>query len=99
MTPPLVDPPPSPAALAAALQDFINHDLPGLHSKVRINPEVGMETPLFSSGIIDSMAILHLLAFVERATGRAIPPERVVMKNFQTIAAIAGTFGTPPCRL
>jgi hypothetical protein len=42
------------------------------------------------------MAILHLIAFVENATGQRIPPERVVMKHFQSITAIADSFWSPP---
>ena len=79
-------------AFADALCDFINFELPQLHAKVKENPDVNPETLLFAAGIIDSMAILHLIAFVERATGRNIPAEKVVMKHFQSVAAIADTF-------
>lgn len=85
-----------PEEFARALQAFINHELPRLPAKVRENPNVGVDTPLFATGIIDSMAILHVIGFVEQATGRAIPQEKVVMQNFQTIAAIAAAFWTPP---
>ena len=47
----------------------------------------------FAQGLIDSMAILHLIAFIEDATGARIPTEKVVMKHFQTVTAIAETFG------
>lgn len=88
--------PPRPAtraAFASALCEFINRDLPALHSKVRANPGVTADTPLFAQGLIDSMAILHLIAFIEDATGTRIPTEKVVMKYFQTVTAIAATFG------
>ena len=83
-------------AFSAALCDFLNLDLPNLHPKVRKNHGVGPETPLFTSGIIDSMAILHLIGFVELATGRAIPSEKVLMKHFRTVADITASFWQPP---
>ena len=84
--------PMSSAEFSAALCFFINHELSLLHPKMRGDPGVSPETPLFATGLIDSMAILHLIAFIEDATGRAILPEQVVMKHFATVAAITETF-------
>jgi acyl carrier protein len=80
---------------STALCAFINHELPPLHSRMRAEPGVTPETPLFATGLIDSMAILHVIAFVEDATGRPISPEQVVMKHFATVAAITETFWRP----
>jgi acyl carrier protein len=82
-------------AFAGALLDFINHELPQLHAKTIPNPNAAADTLLFATGRIDSMAILHLIAFIERATGREIPPEKIVMKHFQSVAAIAESFWAP----
>lgn len=87
---------PSRDAFALALGEFINQELPRLHPKAKSHPSVSADTLLFATGLIDSMAILHLIAFIERATGSGIPPEKVVMKHFQSITAIANTFWTPP---
>lgn len=88
--------PPLPReAFAVALRDFINVELPRLYPKMNDTPNVTDDTLLFATGIIDSMAILHLIAFVETATGRPVPPEKVVMKHFQSVAAIADTFSSP----
>lgn len=95
MTPPVV-PLATREAFAAALRDFINLELPRLNAKTKANPNVTNDTLLFATGLIDSMAILHLIAFIERATGAGIPPEKVLMKHFQSIAAIAESFWTPP---
>ena len=84
--------PANAAEFSAALCFFINHELPLLHPRMTADPGVTPETPLFATGLIDSMAILHLIAFVEDATGRAILPEQVVMKHFATVAAITETF-------
>ena len=80
---------------SAALCAFINHELPLLHAKMATAPGITPETPLFATGLIDSMAILHLIAYVEDATGRSISPEQVVMKHFATVAAIVATFWRP----
>jgi acyl carrier protein len=79
------------AEFKAALVDFINRKLPALH-ELKTEPNVDGSTLLFESGLIDSLGILHLIAFVERATGRTIPTRMVVMKHFQTVDAIAETF-------
>jgi acyl carrier protein len=54
----------------------------------------GPETPLFADGWIDSLSILKLIAYLELITGREIPDEEIVMKNFETVNTIAERFGT-----
>ena len=58
-------------------------------------PGVTPGTLLFATGLIDSMAILHRIAYVGDVTGRSISPEQVVMKHFATVAAIVETFWRP----
>ena len=74
-----------------ALTDLIGH---GLSSRRRVNAPVDVagDTPLFESGLVDSLAILELIAFVERATGRTIPPRHVRLERFGTIDRICGAF-------
>jgi len=76
-----------------ALLDFINNALPELDRSPRQQWRVEPDTPLFETGLIDSLAILHLMAFVEQFTGRPVPPRLVVMNHFRTVQAIAETFG------
>jgi acyl carrier protein len=83
-------------AFAEALRGFINEELPLLSKKVKANPNVTVDTLLFATGVIDSMAILHLIAFIERATGAEIGQDKVVMKHFQSVAAISESFWAPP---
>jgi acyl carrier protein len=52
----------------------------------------GLDTPLFEDGGIDSLQILKLIAFVEWISGRKIPDEEIVMKNFRTVNTIAAHF-------
>jgi acyl carrier protein len=95
MTRPAV-PPASREAFAAAICDFINDELPRLSTKAKEHPRVAPDTPLFATGIVDSMAILHLIAFIERSIGCNIPPDKVVMKHFFSADIIADSFWTPP---
>jgi len=53
-------------------------------------------TSLFGSGLIDSMRILELIAYTERAIGRMIPDSLIRMDNFSSIARIADVFLTEP---
>jgi acyl carrier protein len=90
---------PSPPATAAVLKDdllgFINESLPRILGKPHELPDADSSTLLFETGLIDSLAIVQLIAFVERATGRRIPSRMVVMKYFRTVDAICETFGSP----
>ncbi len=84
---------PTPAAFADALCAFINRELPALNPRMFPDPRVTPDTPLFATGLIDSLAILHLIGWVERATGAPIRIDQVVMRHFATVAAITATFG------
>jgi acyl carrier protein len=76
----------------AALLDFINIDLPKIRQRAHPLP-VSSATPLFDPGPIDSMGILHLIAFIEKTTGRPIPTRLVTMGHFRTVDAICESFG------
>jgi len=79
--------------MADELIRFINEVLPEIHAGLRGRPHIDRNTCLFESGLIDSLGILHLMAFVERTIGRKIPPRMVVMKHFRTVEAICQAFG------
>ncbi|MEO7367322.1 MAG: hypothetical protein ABIZ36_05155, partial [Gemmatimonadaceae bacterium] len=49
-------------------------------------------TPLFGNGLIDSIRILELIAYTERAIARVIPDNAIRMDNFSTIERIAEVF-------
>ena len=49
-------------------------------------------TVLFEGRLIDSVRILDLIAWVERATEQQIPDSRIVMDNFRTAERIAEVF-------
>jgi acyl carrier protein len=77
------------SAFEAALLRFINAEL-----LLGSNLTLHVDSALFEDGIIDSLKILHLLAFIESAIGRAIPDEEIVMKHFRTVRIIAERFAS-----
>jgi acyl carrier protein len=50
--------------------------------------ELDESTPLLEWGVIDSIAMVDLLAFIERELGVRIPDEDVMPENFATLSAI-----------
>jgi len=48
-------------------------------------------TPLVSSGLIDSMALVDLLMKLEDLTGKRIPPGKVQPKDMDTVAKMFNT--------
>jgi acyl carrier protein len=75
------------AQFTAALVAWINRKLapPGV--------VVEAQTPLFERGLIDSLQMLHLIAFTEQALGLEIPDSELRMDKFRTAARIAEAFG------
>lgn len=51
---------------------------------------VGPDENLLAPGMIDSLGIVMLIAFIERETGLAIPPEDVTIRNFKSVNTIVG---------
>ncbi|MDD9940565.1 MAG: acyl carrier protein [Myxococcales bacterium] len=46
-------------------------------------------TPLLEWGVLNSLEIEVMIAFLEREFGVRVPPEQVTAENFRNIAAIA----------
>ena len=51
---------------------------------------ISMKTHLFETGLVDSMNLVRLLAFLEEKFAVQIPVSTVNDQNFATIAAIGG---------
>ena len=49
-------------------------------------------TPLFTSRVINSIKILELIAWTERAIGRPIPDVQIRLDNFHSVERIADVF-------
>jgi acyl carrier protein len=82
------------AALRHDLLQFINDTLRRLDRRGTRWTPVSAETPLFATGLLDSMSILHLIAVLEELTDNRIPDELVVMKHFQTVDAMVAAFSS-----
>ena len=67
---------------------FLNHDLPLLDRRKRAYPTILSDTQLFETGLIDSLSILHLLAFIEQEIGSAVPDSWISPQHFRTPQAI-----------
>ena len=55
-------------------------------------PPIKADTPLFAGGLLDSMRILELIAWTERAIGSEIPDGEIRTDNFASAARIAELF-------
>jgi methoxymalonate biosynthesis acyl carrier protein len=53
-------------------------------------------TPLFVRGLMDSIRVLELIAYTERAIGSTIPDSQMRMDNFHTVSRIADVFLAEP---
>ena len=67
------------------IQRFVRENL--LHHGTEV--EIGTTDSLLNSGLIDSMAVLKLVSFIESEFGFEVTDEEVVPDNFETIEAIA----------
>jgi acyl carrier protein len=54
--------------------------------------QVDADTPLFERRLIDSINILYLIGYVEKALGRRLADDEIVMSNFRSARVIATTF-------
>jgi len=78
------------ADFVVALVEFIQGPLFSRHGTGAAN--IDAATPLFETGVIDSLGIIDLLAFVEQTTGKPVPLRKVDMRFFGTIDRIAREF-------
>jgi acyl carrier protein len=77
------------STLEARLLEFVRRDL----LTAAAGP-IDEDTYLFDEGLVDSLKILQLIAFIEVQTGTTIPDRDVVMENFRSVRTIARRFGT-----
>ena len=76
------------SGLADALMSFVRTDL----LKGR-DLAVDHDTHLFDEGLVDSLGILRLIAFLEVRIGRPIADSEIVMEHFRTVRTLAVRFG------
>ena len=82
----------TPDACSQRLLHFINDVLPALDRRGRAWSPVAADDALFTGGRLDSLNILHLIGAVEEITGAPVPDHMVMMKHFQSVAAITSAF-------
>ena len=81
------------AVTPMAREEFETELLDWLNRRfLRPGASIARETGLFQERWLDSIRILELIAWTERAIGRTIPDEQIRMDHFRTVAAIAETF-------
>ncbi|MES2178366.1 MAG: hypothetical protein V4550_10960 [Gemmatimonadota bacterium] len=72
---------------------FLDELLDWLNSRVAVDGIViSADTPLFVGGLINSLRILELIAWTERAIGAEIPDALIRTDNFGTPERIATLF-------
>lgn len=61
-----------------------------LEGTLRVNVSaLDAETPLFSSGVIDSFAMIDLITFLESKFGIRIEPGDITLDNFDSVGRMA----------
>lgn len=50
--------------------------------------QVTEDTPLIEQGLLDSLGMMKLIAFLERQYRLAVPEEEITRENFRTLASI-----------
>ena len=72
---------------------FIEQTVEWLNRRVaRDGVTVDADTRLFEQGIVDSLGILRLIAWTEKATGRRIPDREIRMDRFGCVRSIADNY-------
>lgn len=71
-----------------------DHILAFLRTDMAIADALAPDTELFSSGLLDSVAMMGVIAFVEERTGGDVRPADVTLENFDTALRIAAYAAT-----
>ena len=81
-------------AATTSARDALERELVAwLHERfAQDGPCIRADTPLFAGGLLDSLRILELIAWTERAIGREIPDRAIRTDNFACAARIAELF-------
>ncbi len=70
-------------ALLAYISGTLNVDTRGVDD----------DTPLFSSGLIDSFSMIDLITHLEGSTGQRIAPADITLDNFDTLGRMIAYLG------
>jgi len=75
-------------SIVAVLETFLRTLSPAARAA-----ELTPDTPLLSSGVLDSLGILQLMGFLGDELGIEIGEDDFTMENFETIGALAAFVG------
>ena len=75
-------------AITEQLLEFITEEL------VDDQTEVGADTELLLSGMVDSLGVLQIVGFLEAELDITIDPGDVLLENFQSVAAMRAFLGS-----
>ena len=73
-------------SIEATVENFISNELLFGQSRTQIDPD----QDLINSGLLDSVAILRLILFIEEQFGVRIEDGEVLPDNFRTINMVKG---------
>lgn len=59
-----------------------------LKDTLRLDGDVTSDSPLFTSGALDSVAMMNLIAFVEERAAIQVRADQVTLENFDTAGRI-----------
>ncbi len=76
-----------------AILDFIQDEI-----MKRRDPNLSSSTDLLSTGVLDSLGILQLVAFIDERFGIQVPDEDVVYENFHSVNALVSYLEQDPAR-
>lgn len=71
-------------SVAQSVQSYVNRSFVGASAR-----PVGPDDSLLDSGILDSVGIAELIAFVETEFGVRVEDEEIVPDNFETVTRVA----------
>jgi acyl carrier protein len=68
------------------IEEFVRAQLLGNDSSAELTPT----SPLLEWGVLNSMNIARLLAFIRERFGVHVPPQHIVGANFRDLDSVAG---------
>jgi acyl carrier protein len=72
----------------AARTGFADELLKMINAEISLDPseEITLDTDLLLTGLVDSLGVVQVVAWIEDRLGMDVDPVDVVIENFQTVA-------------
>ena len=80
------------------MNDFVPRLLEMINTEVSLDPDVPVlaDTDLLMTGLVDSLGIMTVVAWIEDAAGVEIDPADIVLEHFQTVSRMVAFVDTIP---